>query len=203
MTFLLLAMLFLPEDGVIVLVNGKTLKYRDDYKIEGNNIIFSNPKGDLLKLPLSMVDLPKTKQRVEARKAAAARVVKKTPSKKELSEYERFVINAKQTEEGEKGGSVIIVQGNSSSDSIVNKAESAMNDLADKSVSVLKGESCGKLRKDLVVAEHGLKKLEERLTEMLKENEDDTEVVTSLKSKIAAAKASLEKLKKDIETCDK
>ena len=203
MIFLLLALLFLPEDGVIVLINGKTLKYRDSYEVEGSNIVFKNLKGDLLKLPMAMVDMPKTKQREEARKAAGDKPVKKAAPKKEVSEYERFVLNAKQTEDGEEGGTVVIVEGNRSSDGVIGQTESALGVLAQKASKVVQKEGCSQLRKSLVVAKRALLRIERRLEEQRKNNEDDTDIVTTLKGQVKAAKAAVEKIEKEIETCDK
>lgn len=61
MIFLALLWAFIP--GELVMKSGKLLSYKGQYKIEGDQVSFTSPTGASVQVPISTVDMEKTKAR--------------------------------------------------------------------------------------------------------------------------------------------
>lgn len=68
--------------GELVLTNGKRASYRGEYVVDGNFVKFENPQGELVQLPLKLVDLEKTQAHNAPKpKPAVVEVAKPLPPK--------------------------------------------------------------------------------------------------------------------------
>ncbi len=52
--------LFSLFSGELILTNGKKIPFTGDYAVEGNFVTFKDAKGELMQVPLKLVDLEKT-----------------------------------------------------------------------------------------------------------------------------------------------
>ncbi|MDJ0841599.1 MAG: hypothetical protein QNK37_34140 [Acidobacteriota bacterium] len=202
MITVLLLVLVLGETGELVLRNGKTLAYRDSYEVKDGHVLFHNPKGDLFKLPLSMVDLDKTEARAEARKKAAQAQPEAEP-KQELTPFERFARDAQQTEDG-KGGNVIILEqgagplpGTSTSSPSTDEGSEEKKDDGKKKESQ---DNCKRLRTRISILEREATSLrrqkqtaESRATDIAKEN--------ALEKKLTDVENRLKSLREQLKNC--
>ena len=71
---------------VLVLKNGKQLKFPGTYEVKGQFVVFSNEAGQVVQLPLKLVDLEKSKSataELHAKLEAQAELAKAPPPKKE------------------------------------------------------------------------------------------------------------------------
>ncbi len=80
----LLAAGWLALAGVVALKNGKVFVTPGDYEVKGQYLVFENEAGQLIQLPVKMVDLEKSKRLTEERAAqeeAKRLALKKPPPK--------------------------------------------------------------------------------------------------------------------------
>ena len=203
MITVLLLVLVLGETGELVLRNGKTLAYRDTYEVKDGHVLFHNPKGDLFKLPLSMVDLDKTKARAEARKKAAQAAPKPEPMQ-ELTPFERFARDAQQTEDG-KGGNVVILEqgagplpGSTTSSQSTDVGSESKKDDGKKTEAK---DNCKRLRTRISILEREVTSVrrqkqtaESRATDIAKENALEKKL-TNLENRLQALKEQLKNCK--------
>jgi len=102
MHFLLLLGL-IAFDGSLVLRNGKRIAYKDTYEVRDGFVFFHDARGDLFKLPLSIIDLDKTEVATEPA------VAEPEPQGEQLTAFEKFVVDAEQRD-GEEGGNLVLIQ---------------------------------------------------------------------------------------------
>ncbi len=211
---LIVLALLLFTGGELILRNGKRISYEGTYEVKGEHVFFHDANGDLFKLPLSIVDLDRTRA---AEEQASQKKAEPEDPRAGLTAFERFVMESEQTEDGEGGNVVVLTRaqqaqpsrptsspatGTAAGGAEATPAEPAAGTGQTAQPSAQSaGQDCSDLRAKLSITQRSLTSKQDQLNRENARRSPSESRIAQLEVEIARAEAYIEQLEESLKRC--
>lgn len=181
-------------DGTLVLRNGKLVTYTGTYEVKNEKVLFKDRSGNLLQLPLSLVDLEKTKARAQAAAAAPKAEQPKKKKNPNPSSFQELVRDAKPQRGKDRKGGLVFVENLGPAAVIETNDDGVVEDYEI-------ANDCSAIRSKLSIVEGNLAEWERSYNAGLEDQEVDDDELVTLKNRIKDAKENIRNYKRQIAKC--